>query len=71
MSDDPPETLFWLTRVGMGAKLSNEDGSSIGILTLSTDAGDLHFAVNVDGAEALINAMNTFLQTAANQVGKH
>jgi hypothetical protein len=55
----------------MGAKLSNEDGSSIGILTLSTDAGDLHFAVNVDGAEALINAMNTFLQTAANQVGKH
>jgi hypothetical protein len=71
MSDDTPDPLFRLTGVGMEAQFSNQDRSSIGILTLSTDAGDLHFAVSIDVAEAIINAMNTFLETAANNAGRH
>ena len=61
---------FGLQGVSIDAKLSNEDGGSIGVLTLSTEAGDLHLAVGINRAEAFINAMSTFLETAANPAGK-
>ena len=69
MSDERP--LFRLTGVGVAAQLSKEDGSSIGILTLNTDSGDLSFAVSIDGAEAIIVAMNSYLEVAATHAGKH
>jgi len=70
MATDQLPPLFRLTGVGIAAHLS-EDGSSIGILTLETDTGALAFAVSIDGAEAIINAMSTYLLTAAANAGKH
>ena len=64
------ERTFILVGVDIAAQLS-EDGSAIGVLTLNTDAGDLRFAMGIDGAEAMINAMNAFLLTAAANAGRH
>ncbi|MDB5326029.1 MAG: hypothetical protein JWM57_1598 [Phycisphaerales bacterium] len=64
------ERTFILMGVDIAAQLS-EDGSAIGVLMLNTDAGDLRFAMGIDGAEAMINAMNAFLLTAAANAGRH
>lgn len=71
MKDGVDGALFRVTGVGVAAQLAKDDGSSIGVLTLSTDAGDLNFAVSIDGAEAIINAMNSYLEAAATHAGKH
>ena len=69
MSDERP--LFRLTGVGVAVQFSKDDDASIGILTLDTNSGPLSFAVSVDGAEAIINAMNSYLEAAASHAGKH
>ncbi|MER9775484.1 hypothetical protein [Mesorhizobium sp. M0220] len=51
-----PKPLFVLTGVGAAAESSKENRPSIGILTLNTDTEELKFAMNIDGAEAIIRS---------------
>ena len=69
MSEKRP--LFQLTGVEMAAQFLKEGGDSIGILTLAADDGDITFALDVHGARALNDAMNSFLEAAAEHAAKH